>query len=53
LFDGAVHVMVARAFPGVALGAVGAPGKVAGTNVLDALDGALVPMAFVAVTRQV
>jgi len=40
-------------FPGVAVPIVGAPGTVAGTNVFDAADGALVPATFVAVAVHV
>ena len=53
LLAGAVKVTLTWAFPAVAVPMVGAPGTVAGVTLFDAADGALVPMAFVAVTVQV
>jgi hypothetical protein len=55
-FDGAVHVIVAEALPGVAVTAVGAAGAVGaetGTTALLGADAGLVPTAFVAVTVKV
>ena len=53
-FDaGAVNVTVACALPAVAVAPVGAPGTVAGVTLFDAADGALVPIALVAVTVKV
>lgn len=52
-FDGAVKLTVACALPGTAFTAVGAPGRVAGIALLEGLDAALVPTAFVAVTLNV
>ena len=53
LFPGAVNVIVACPLPAVAVPIVGASGTVAGAIELDALDGVLVPSAFVAVTVNV
>jgi Na+/proline symporter len=53
LFPGGVKVIVACPFPAVAVPIVGAFGTVAGVTALDALDGVLVPFAFVAVTVKV
>ena len=49
---GALNETVAWLLPGAALVMVGAPGTVAGVTVFDAVDGALVPTALVAVTVQ-
>jgi hypothetical protein len=56
LFAGGVKVTLACAFPAVAVPIVGAPGTVAvpvGVTLLDAADGALEPLALVAVTAKV
>jgi hypothetical protein len=45
--------MVALLSPGTADTAVGAAGVVTGTNMFEGFDGTLVPIGFVAVTRQV
>ena len=53
---GAAKLTVARAFPAVAVTALGAPGTVAGivgVTLLDGLDGGPVPTALVAVTVKV
>lgn len=50
---GAVHVTVAEPSPAIADTDVGAPGTVLGVTAEDAVDGALVPTAFVAVTVNV
>jgi hypothetical protein len=53
-FDaGATHVTVACALPAVAATPVGAPGGAAGLTAFEAVDGALVPVPFVAVTVNV
>ena len=53
LLAGGVNDTVAWALPAVAMGAVGAPGKVAGVTVFDAPEAGPVPMALVAVTLKV
>jgi hypothetical protein len=53
LLSGAVKVTLACAFPPVAVTPVGAPGTVAGVTLLDAIDGAPDPAAFVATTVKV
>jgi hypothetical protein len=53
LFTGGVNEMVACPFPATAVTPVGAPGVVAGVTGAVALDGVLVPFAFVAVTVNV
>jgi hypothetical protein len=50
---GGVKLTLACALPGVAVAAVGAPGTVLGVTLLDALEGALDPAAFVAMTVKV
>jgi hypothetical protein len=53
LFTGAVNVTIACPFPATAVTPVGAPGTVTGVTEFDAVDDALVPIAFVAVTVNV
>jgi hypothetical protein len=53
LLAGAVHDTVALAFPAPAVGLDGAAGTVAGVTAFEALDGAPVPAALVAVTVKV
>jgi hypothetical protein len=53
LLAGAVNVIVACPLPAVALTPVGVPGVVAGVTALLAVEDALVPFAFVAVTVNV
>jgi hypothetical protein len=50
---GAVKLIVACVLVAVAVTEVGAPGSVAGVTEFDALEGVLVPTAFVAVTVNV
>ena len=54
--SGAVQETVAEALPALAVTAVGAPGTVAGATgvtLLDASEGELLPIAFVAMTVKV
>jgi hypothetical protein len=51
--DGAVQETTTDESPNAPDTPVGAPGSVAGTTALDALDAELVPAAFVAVTVNV
>jgi hypothetical protein len=53
LVPGAIHVTAAEAGPAVAATPVGASGTSEGTTGFDAADGALVPIAFAAVTVNV
>ena len=53
LLTGAVKLTLAVELPAVAAAAVGAPGTVAGVTLFDAVDGALEPAAFVAITVKV
>ena len=53
VLPGAVKVTVACALPAVAVPMVGAVGTVAGVTLFDAADGALLPIALVAMTVQV
>jgi hypothetical protein len=47
---GALKVIVACVLVATAVTEVGAPGTVAGVTEFDALEGVLVPIAFVAIT---
>jgi hypothetical protein len=53
LLAGAVNVIVACAFPAVAVPIVGAPGTVEGVKEFEAALAGPVPLAFVAVTVKV
>ena len=53
LLPGAVKLTVAWALPAVAVPIVGAVGTVAGVTLFDAADGALLPIALVAIAVQV
>jgi hypothetical protein len=53
LLAGGVNETVACPFPPTAVTPVGDPGVVAGVTEFDALEDALVPIAFVAVTVNV
>ena len=53
LLPGAVKVTIACALPAVAVPMEGALGTVAGVTLFDAADGALLPIALVAITVQV
>ena len=53
LLPDAVKLTVACALPAVAVPMVGAVGTVAGVTLFDAADGALLPIALVAITVQV
>jgi hypothetical protein len=53
LFEGAVQLTVAWAFPGVAVAPVGAPGGPVGVTAADAVDAGPVPALLVAVTVKV
>ena len=53
LLAGAANWTVARALPGTALTAVGAPGTAAGVTAFEGAEGPLVPLLFVAVTVKV
>ena len=50
---GAAKTTLAEALPAVAIPIIGAPGRVAGVTLLEAVDAALVPLALVAVTVNV
>jgi hypothetical protein len=53
LLAGGVNVTVADPLPAVAFALVGAPGTVIGVTLFDAVDGALEPATFVAMTVNV